>query len=348
MAIDTNMQNEQESIERQGEVTEKTYADQQTETPPAPKVDKRDGDADSQPSTASIETLKATVAKYPMAKTFAIVGGALVLICVLFATHVICPHRWTDATCVNPKTCEFCGRTEGNELGHSWSQATCTRPKRCTRCYKTESSALGHDWQDATCTEPKTCKRCSIKEGKPLGHEISGWATIKDATCTETGERQGTCVKCGETVAEPIDKLNHTAGGWEVAQDYSITAYGTVKPGKRVRRCVACGAELESQAYTITLTMGQRNAMSEAQSYLNYTSFSYSGLVEQLEYEGYSHEDATFAVDHCGADWNEQAAKEARSYLDYSSFSRDGLIDQLMFEGYTREQAEYGVSAVGY
>lgn len=96
------------------------------------------------------------------------------------------------------------------------------------------------------------------------------------------------------------------------------------------------------------MTMGQKNALASAKNYLDFAAFSHSGLIEQLEYEGYSTEDATFAADNCGADWNEQAARAAKSYLDYSSFSRQGLIDQLLFEGYTQEQAEYGVTAVGY
>jgi hypothetical protein len=70
-------------------------------------------------------------------------------------------------------------------------------------------------------------------------------------------------------------------------------------------------------------------------------------LISQLEFEGYSTEDATYAVDVVGADWFEQAAKSAESYLKYSSFSRQGLIDQLLFEGYTQEQAVYGVDQTG-
>lgn len=96
------------------------------------------------------------------------------------------------------------------------------------------------------------------------------------------------------------------------------------------------------------MTLGQENALQKAYSYLAYTSFSYTGLIEQLEFEQFSHEDAAFAADNCGADWNEQAAKKAESYLEYTSFSRDGLIQQLEFEGFTKEQAEYGVAAVGY
>lgn len=95
-------------------------------------------------------------------------------------------------------------------------------------------------------------------------------------------------------------------------------------------------------------TMGQRNALAKAKQYLLVMPFSYSKLIEQLEYEGYATEEATYGADNCGADWNEQAAKKAQVYLDSMAFSRQGLIDQLKYEGFTQEQAEYGVSAVGY
>ena len=81
---------------------------------------------------------------------------------------------------------------------------------------------------------------------------------------------------------------------------------------------------------------------------MDYSAFSYSSLIKQLEYEGFSSDEASFAADSCGADWNEQAAKKAQDYLNYSSFSRSSLIKQLEYEGFTKEQAEYGVSAVGY
>ena len=70
--------------------------------------------------------------------------------------------------------------------------------------------------------------------------------------------------------------------------------------------------------------------------------------VEQLEYEGYSHTEAVYGADNCGADWNEQAAKSAANYLDYTSFSRSGLIEQLEYEGFTHSQAVYGVEQNGY
>lgn len=97
-----------------------------------------------------------------------------------------------------------------------------------------------------------------------------------------------------------------------------------------------------------SMTTGQRNALKSANSYLDFTAFSYEGLISQLEFEEYTHEDAVFAADNCGADWDEQAARAAKSYLEFTSFSKDGLIEQLEYEGFTHEQAVYGAEANGY
>lgn len=70
-------------------------------------------------------------------------------------------------------------------------------------------------------------------------------------------------------------------------------------------------------------------------------------MIGQLEFEGYSTEDATSVVDALNVDWKEQAAKATRDYLDLMPFSRSGLIEQLEFEGYSREQAQYGVTQAG-
>jgi colicin import membrane protein len=94
-------------------------------------------------------------------------------------------------------------------------------------------------------------------------------------------------------------------------------------------------------------TLSQKNAIRKAESYLDFSGFSKTGLIKQLEFEGVPHEDAVYAVDNVGADWNEQAEKKAKSYQDYSGFSRAGLIKQLKFEGFTTEQATYGVDALG-
>ena len=104
----------------------------------------------------------------------------------------------------------------------------------------------------------------------------------------------------------------------------------------------------ESQEQSRTPTMGESNALRSAKNYLSLMAFSYKGIIEQLEYEGYTHTEAVYAADNCGADWFEQAVNSAKRYLDIMSFSRSGLIEQLEFEGFTHEQAVYGAERNGY
>lgn len=98
-----------------------------------------------------------------------------------------------------------------------------------------------------------------------------------------------------------------------------------------------------TQANNHTATSGESNALKSAQTYLSIMAFSYRGLVEQLEYEGYTTSEAEYATDNCGADWNLQAVKKAKKYLAVMSFAKDGLLEQLEYEGFTHSQATYGV-----
>lgn len=94
-------------------------------------------------------------------------------------------------------------------------------------------------------------------------------------------------------------------------------------------------------------TVSQKNALRKAKSYLDMSGFSKNGLIKQLEFEKFSNEDAVYAADNIGADWNKQAERKAKSYLDMSGFSRDSLIKQLEFEGFTNAEAVHGADAVG-
>lgn len=94
-------------------------------------------------------------------------------------------------------------------------------------------------------------------------------------------------------------------------------------------------------------TVSQQNALDRAQSTLLLVPISHDELVDQLVLLKFSEEDATWAADNCGADWNDMAAQKAQTYLNTTSFSHDGLVTQLEYEKFTPEQAEYGVSAVG-
>ncbi|MBD5151194.1 MAG: hypothetical protein HDT16_01565 [Oscillibacter sp.] len=102
-----------------------------------------------------------------------------------------------------------------------------------------------------------------------------------------------------------------------------------------------------SVSQTDSATASQKSALSQAKNYLKVSAFSYEGLIDQLEYEKYTHEDAVYAADNCGADWNEQALQSAKSYLKLMEFSYEGLIDQLGYEKYTTEQATYAADNCG-
>ena len=107
------------------------------------------------------------------------------------------------------------------------------------------------------------------------------------------------------------------------------------------------GSSTSSSGSSYAPTRGEQNALNRANDYLEFMSFSRSGLIDQLEFEGYTTSEAEYAVDNCGADWDEQAVLKAEEYLDFMSFSRSGLIDQLEFEGFTYDQASAAATAVG-
>lgn len=95
------------------------------------------------------------------------------------------------------------------------------------------------------------------------------------------------------------------------------------------------------------ISKGQENALKSAKSYIKFSGFSRDGLIEQLEYEQFSHEDAVYGADNCGADWNAEALESAKSYINMSGFSYTGLIEQLEYEQFTSDQARYGADNCG-
>lgn len=143
-------------------------------------------------------------------------------------------------------------------------------------------------------------------------------------------------------------KYNYESEFDEIVRNISINDEKDEQNSKDASSSSTTTPSTSSNASTPSPTTGEKNALRSAREYLSFSAFSYTGLIKQLEYEGYSTEEATYAADNCNANWNEQAAKSAKEYLDMSSFSRQELINQLIYEGYTQEQAEYGVTQNGY
>ena len=49
-----------------------------------------------------------------------------------------------------------------------------------------------------------------------------------------------------------------------------------------------------------SIRLGEENALESALSYLDFTFFSYDGLIEQLESDGYTHEQAVYGAEENG------------------------------------------------
>ncbi len=67
-------------------------------------------------------------------------------------------------------------------------------------------------------------------------------------------------------------------------------------PSRRLAEDAAKAAEEEAKKGTVS----QRNALRSAESYLDFQGFSRKGLIKQLEFEGYTAEQAAFGVTSTG------------------------------------------------
>lgn len=106
----------------------------------------------------------------------------------------------------------------------------------------------------------------------------------------------------------------------------------------------------QAEGYTPpeSITVGMQNALKTANSYMKWAKFSKKRLKDQLEFEGFSKDEANYAAETIQVDWNEECAKAAKSYMSWTGYSRKRLVEQLQFEGFTDSEVAYGVSAVGY
>lgn len=197
---------------------------------------------------------------------------------------------------------------------------------------------------------------------KPAAVQTTEVTPSETAQAVEAAEPSPTEVSEPEKPAIVMITVPDVTGMSSADAAAAITAAGLTPPAslqdptaKVLSTTPAANTETE-QGATVTFTLeekpqfslSQKNAIAKAKAYLNYAGFSRTGLIGQLEYEGFSTEDATFGADNAGADWNAECAEKAQSYLDYSAFSRDGLADQLAFEGFEPSEIEFALAAVGY
>ena len=89
----------------------------------------------------------------------------------------------------------------------------------------------------------------------------------------------------GETTFNLIDESSSeidVASDKEVSSDEEEYSHDTETSG------TLSEVSITPKTSTANASSGEKNALAKAMQYLDYTAFSYSGLIEQLEYEGYT------------------------------------------------------------
>lgn len=96
-------------------------------------------------------------------------------------------------------------------------------------------------------------------------------------------------------------------------------------------------------------TVGQKNALEKAESYSEHLNMSKKGIYKQLtsEYgEGFTKEEAQYAIDNMTADWKYNALQKAKSYQENLHMSKKNIYKQLISqygEQFTKEEAQYAI-----
>ena len=171
------------------------------------------------------------------------------------AQHTPKKEEGVAATCTNDghegnTVCEVCGKTlkEGKvipKLGHDWSNEN----GKCTRCGESHEHSFGEGTtnKELTCTQDGEidykCSKCGyIKKEitKATGHEWGEWKTTLAQTCTTDGKEERTCSKCSEKEERTLKATGHEWGEWKTTLAQTCTT-----DGKEERTCSKCSEKEE-------------------------------------------------------------------------------------------------------
>ena len=138
--------------------------------------------------------------------------------------HTLKKEEGVVATCTKDghegnTVCEVCGETlkEGKvipKLGHDWSN----KNGKCTRCGESHEHSFGEGTtiKELTCTQDGEidykCSKCGyIKKEitKATGHEWGEWKTTLAQTCTTDGKEERICSKCSEKEERTLKATGH-------------------------------------------------------------------------------------------------------------------------------------------
>ena len=169
--------------------------------------------------------------------------------------HTLKKEEGAAATCTKDghegnTVCEVCKQviTTGKvipKLGHDWSNEN----GKCTRCGESHEHSYGKGTtiKELTCTQDGEidykCSKCGyIKKEitKATGHEWGEWKTTLAQTCTTDGKEERTCSKCSEKEERTLKATGHEWGEWKITLAQTCTT-----DGKEERICSKCSEKEE-------------------------------------------------------------------------------------------------------
>lgn len=169
--------------------------------------------------------------------------------------HTLKKEEGAAATCTKDghegnTVCEVCKQviTTGKvipKLGHDWSNEN----GKCTRCGESHEHSYGKGTtiKELTCTQDGEidykCSKCGyIKKEitKATGHEWGKWKTALAQTCTTDGKEERVCSKCSEKEERTLKATGHEWGEWK-----TILAQTCTTDGKEERICSKCSEKEE-------------------------------------------------------------------------------------------------------
>lgn len=223
--------------------------------------------------------------------------------------------------------------------------------------YITRGSYIPYEGKDGSfILQGATSSRATIEDGKITETQAEPSSVAYLVVTTEDSENvlgfvefdtDARSMKAGSSPLYFTKRGTSSSSSDTSETDANVGSSGSVGSSSSDELSYDRGSSSGSSSSSTSYGIGNQKAVQRAQQYLQTMAFSHDGLVEQLEYEGFSHEDATYGADACGADWKEQAALKAKQYLQANSFSERGLVQQLEYEGFSQAEAEYGVSLCG-
>ena len=122
-------------------------------------------------------------------------------------------------------------------------------------CFTPTAGYPSHEWggwktvRQATCTQTgekiRACDRCGATQTESIpvtSHSFGGWTVTKNPTCLYPGSQSRTCSTCGATETEAIPAVGHKYGSWTVTKEATCT-----EEGERWHKCYVCGYVQESK-----------------------------------------------------------------------------------------------------